>query len=72
MTECPYLGVEVCNRPPEPAQGQVNRDFEGVEKHYKQLFRNEPQECAVSLALFASEAWLLGILTSTTLLENNL
>lgn len=64
--------VEVRHRPSEPAQGQLNRDFEGVETHCKQVFRNESQECDVKLALFALKAWLLGILTSTTLLENNL
>ena len=61
-----YLRDVVHNRPSEPAQGQVNRDSEGVETHCKQFFGNESQECAMKLALFAFEAWLLGILTSTT------
>ena len=30
-----YLGDVVHNRPSEPAQGQVNRDSEGVETHGK-------------------------------------
>lgn len=30
-----YLGGVVHNRPSEPAQGQVNRDSEGVETHCK-------------------------------------
>lgn len=30
-----YLGDVVHNRPSDPAQGQVNRDSEGVETHGK-------------------------------------
>lgn len=72
VLDCLYLGVELRNRPSEPARGQVNRDAEGVEMHCKQFFRNESHGCHMKLALFAFEAWLLGILTSTTLLEDNL
>ena len=61
---------------PEQSKGsrerQVNRDSEGVETHCKQFFGNESQECAMKLALFAFEAWLLGILTSTTQSEDDL